>query len=179
MLILITWVSWSGKTTLQNHCLEKGMTTLYNYVTRSPREDSEIDSYIFLTEEQFEFKKANGELAEHVHYDNHYYWMSRRTLTGKDLVNEVKDVVAIVTPDWREQLLELCKTEGIECRTFFLGISETIQEERILKRGGDMELVRRRKSDFDEFFYTEDCLVLDGTENTEVLYTKIMNDEKI
>ena len=39
------------------------------YTTRQPRDDKELDIYVFLTQDQFFIKLANGDFAEFTEYN--------------------------------------------------------------------------------------------------------------
>lgn len=177
MLNLITWRSLTGKTTLQQFAIENWMTTLYNYVTRPPRETRDKDFYVFLTPFQFGFKLWSGEFAEWVEYPENswnHYAMSERCLNGELLKDTKQDVVRIVTPHWREQLINYCTIHWVPHCSFFIDCSDEEIERRAITRGEDKSFLEKRKGDKELFKPTESCKVLNGEKETSLLFKEIL-----
>ena len=114
-LVILTWPSWSGKTTLQQELLNRWWSRPLNFTTRKPRtkerienlsssppwEDflsEELDEYIFLTEWQYMKKLINWDFLEHTNWYGNWYWMSKFLPEW--------DVIAILDPVGRAQVME-------------------------------------------------------------------------
>jgi guanylate kinase len=52
-MLIITGVSASGKTVLQEDMLQRGFNKPINFTTREPRYEDEVDDYVFLDEDRF------------------------------------------------------------------------------------------------------------------------------
>jgi guanylate kinase len=61
-------VSASGKTTLQEELLKRDWNRPYNFTTRKPRSEEELDEYVFITKEQFFEKMEKGDFLENTNY---------------------------------------------------------------------------------------------------------------
>ena len=164
-------MSGSWKTTLQNYMLSKWYVTLYNFVTRQPRNDKELDEYIFLTTKQVREKKARGDFVEEISYQGRFYGMSEYTTEGELLKNSSKDVVAIVTPEWRRQFIDYCVVNDVPFRTIFLDIDQEKQKERLNIRGEK----ENRTNDFQIIKPTMFCEIVNGDLTTEQIYLLITN----
>lgn len=149
-IITITWVSASGKTTLQNDLRDRWWSKPINFTTRPPRttdatrqlksknwkwEDftaEELDEYVFLTKEQFETKLTNWDFLEHTEFKGNYYWVSNS-------FPEDTNIAIVVEPNWREQIRVYAEANNISFTPYFLYLPENIQEERLRERGWNWE----------------------------------------
>lgn len=180
-LVIITWASASGKTTLQNELLNRWWVRPINFTTRDPRtpeaeselnsdnatgEDftaEELDEYIFLTDEQFHLKLKKWDFLEHTNYNWNWYGVSKVLPSGS--------VCIVLDPVWRSQVLEKIARERLdyEVTTVFLDISKELQTERLAKRWDSKEEIAKRLEDFKWFHPTRNCLVLDwGIESSKL-----------
>lgn len=168
-LVIITWVSWSWKTTLQDEMLNRGWKRPINFTTREPRWEHELDEYVFLTEEQFFFKMKEWDFLEHTNYNWTWYWV------GKHLPEW--NVCIVLDPVWRSQVLEKVAREWLkyEVETIYIDISEDIQELRLKNRWDLEDQIERRKSDFKWFAPTSKCKVVDWLIHPSILADNIEN----
>jgi guanylate kinase len=183
-IIILTWVSWSGKTTIQNELLKLGWGRPLNFTTRKPRsvealknldEDwdfthSELSEYIFVDRKTFLNKYWNWDFIEQTNYWGNFYWVSK-------FLPEDKNVVIVLDPVWRNVVLEYFARRGIEIETYYIRISPELQDSRLFERGDDEEEVLKRKIDFKWFFPTNKCKILDWRKSIEELVSEIIKDE--
>ena len=163
-LLLITWVSASGKTTLQEELLKRDWNRPYNFTTRKPRSEEELDEYVFITKEQFFEKMEKGDFLENTNYWWNYYAVSKYLPEG--------NVVIIVDPVWRAQIMEKVARElegEYELFTAYINISVDEQVERLEKRGSVAMEISNRLKDFLWMHPTDNCKQLDGTKSPEDL----------
>lgn len=168
-LVIITWVSASGKTTLQELMLSEWWKRPYNFTTRLPRWDYELDEYIFLSKDKFFYKLEKWDFLENTNYWWNYYGVSSNIPSGR--------VCVILDPVGRSQVLEKAARWLIKHRisTVFIAIDEKTQEKRINKRWDAEEEVAKRSRDFLWFSPTPVCLILDGDKKPDDLLFEIEN----
>lgn len=165
-MITITWPSASGKTSLWEELIKLWWKTLYNYTTRPMRNDSELDSYIFLTDKQYEEKLNRGEFSEHIEYGEYQYAMSSLVPEG--------NVFAIVTPDGREQFFRIWERLWIdELTSFFITIDEELRRSRLIERGDSEQEIERRMNDW--FEPTEECILINWETDSDEL-ARVINE---
>ena len=153
-IVLLTGVSWSGKTTLQEELIHRGWASPQHFTTRKPRGDEELDDYVFLTREQFLTKLGNWDFLEHMEFNWAWYSISK-------FLPKMKNVVIIVDPEGRQQLTKKFKREWVEYKSYYLDIDKQTQTERLAKRGDEEETKKERSNDFDLFFPSPKCKILD------------------
>lgn len=163
-LLLITWVSASWKTTLQEELLRRGWNRPINFTTRQPRSEAELDEYVFLTQEQFFDKLSKWHFLENTNYWGNFYAVSKHLPEG--------NIVIIVDPVWRAQIMEKVARElegEYELFTAYLNISIDEQVERLEKRWTVAMEISNRLKDFIWMHPTDWCKQLDGTKDIEQL----------
>ena len=185
-IILLTWVSASGKTTLQDELLNRGWSRPINYTTRKPRDENalssvdedwdftskELEEYIFISEKNFFKKLRNGDFLESTNYMGEHYWV----IGGGRTKLPEWDVCIILDPVGRSQVLEYFTNlwiEGVE--TYYLEINQEEQLKRLAERGDTEKAILRRKRDFKWFSPTNKCTRLNWTKSTEELVSFIEN----
>lgn len=166
-IVLLTGISWSWKTTLQNYMLENWWSRPINFTTRQPRSDEELDEYVFLTKKQFLTKFWNGDFLESTNYWWNFYWVS------KTLPKQYK-VCIILDPIWRSQVMELFNRQWIKYESYYLEISYEEQVRRLEARWDNEEQIVKRLKDNQWFHPTPFCTVIDWTVPVEDIY-KIIN----
>ncbi len=96
-LYVIVAPSGAGKTSLVRSLLDRhgGLALSVSYTTRAPRE-GEVDGqdYFFISREQFETRRAQGEFIESALVHGNYYgtsgkWISERIADGDDILLEI------------------------------------------------------------------------------------------
>jgi len=185
-IIIITWVSASWKTTLQNELLEKGWVRPLNYTTRKPRDESaltlvdeegdfiseELDEYIFISEKNFFKKLKNWDFLESTNYMGNRYWV----IWGGRIKLPEGDVCIVLDPIWRNQVMEYFTRMWVCFETYYLEITKEIQLERLINRGDTEKQILRRKRDFNWFSPTNKCIRLNWLKSTKELANIIENN---
>lgn len=167
--VIITWPSWSGKTTLLTNLLKKypeKYSKPLQYTTRKPRHDRELDDYVFLTREQFMKKLTNGDFIEYVEYNKELYAIWK--YFNEDITN-----IFIVEPVWREALVKFFKLNKIPFLSFFLEIDEKEMRYRLEERRESVQTIEARVRDLEYFAPSPMCKIIDATEREEVLVNKV------
>lgn len=54
-----------------------GYNSSLNFTTREPRNEKELDDYVFLSKEQFLYKMEKGDFAEYTFYNGNWYGVSK------------------------------------------------------------------------------------------------------
>lgn len=165
-IVILTWVSWSGKTTIQEQMLKNWWVRPINFTTRKPRSDNELDEYVFLKRKQFLTKYANWDFLEQTNYWWNFYGVSK--YLPKD-----KNICIILDPVWRATVEEYFSRAWIEVETYYIRIPKEVQEERLYSRGDSDEEVERRKRDYKWFSPTSRCVILDWRKPIENLVEQI------
>lgn len=167
--VIITWPSWSGKTTLLRNLLVKYPTKYSKppqYTTRKPRNDREYDDYVFLTREQFMKKLTNWDFIEYVEYNKELYAIWK-------YFDESVSNIFIAEPVWREALQKYFKLNKIPYLSFYLEIDEKEMRCRLEERRETVQTIEKRVRDLEYFYPSQNCKVIDATEREEVLVNKI------
>ena len=170
---MITWVSWSGKTTIQEILIKEcGYTKPINFVTREPRNEKELDEYIFVSQDQFLRKVKNWDLAEYICYNWEFYWIT-------NYIDYTKDNIIIVEPVGFAALSKKFRLEGKQFTSIFLDIDEKEQERRLwILRRESVDTIRKRKEDFKYFLPNGYDLVIDWTRPIRDIINIITNQSK-
>ena len=140
--------SASGKSTIERLLEEKGLKRLISFTTRPMRENERTGvDYNYITIQEFENLKSNGQLLECTEYRGWYYGINSSQIDMKD----DRDYLAVIEPHGYRQIKEKLGDKVI-------GIYITIQDkERILRalnreiKPDVDEVVRRFMSDKDLF----------------------------
>lgn len=151
MQLIITWVSWSWKTTIMRNLLRK-YPEIYGkpiqYTTRKPRSDSELDEYIFLTHEQFIKKLTNWDFIEYVEYNWELYAVS--VYFDREKVN-----IFIAEPVGRESLKKYFKLNWVKYVAAYISLDEDEVKKRLEQRGSNVWEIKKRLNDFKYFSSSE------------------------
>jgi len=169
-IVILTGVSGSWKTTLQEELLKTGKWERpLNCTTRESRWDYELDEYLFLTKEQFFFKLEKWDFLEHTNYWWNWYWVCASLRVNTN-------IIIILDPIGREMASEFFIRNGIKFETYFLQINPDEQENRLIKRGDSKVEIVKRRNDFKWFSPTPQCKILSGNNTTECLLRLIDNE---
>jgi len=158
MIVIVTAPSWAGKTTVVSYILWEEWTKWskpINFTTRDIRGDEELDDYVFLTKEQFETKKENGDFAETNYYEGNYYWVSR-------FFERDKNYIAIMENKGRKELEEWLIYHWYEYKKIFILVSREEVEGRMRKRWSSEEAIASRMKTFDQFTPDEGSIIING-----------------
>jgi len=171
-LVLITWVSWSWKSSLQQELLNRGFVKPANFSTRQARSDEELDDYIFVNKDIFMTKLKNWDFLESTNYWWNFYWIPN-ILAENFVIGD--DICIVVDPVGREQILEKISRlwVNINVMLVYLEINKLVQQTRLWKRGDSKEEMEKRAKDFDWFFPTPSSIILDWTKPIEELATQV------
>ena len=181
-LVIITGVSWSWKTTLQNELINRGWVRPINFTTRSPRNEKtkeelrqnkadwesdekiggvaftsdELDEYVFLTKKQFLKKLANGDFMESTNWYGNFYWVSK-------YLPKNEKVCVILDPVGRQQVMAKAAMDWWRIISFYIYIDEDEQYRRLSEeRRSSIEDINERLKDNLHFFPTPNCILLNG-----------------
>ncbi len=134
-IFIISWPSWSGKTTIwkelkknENLKLSKIITT----TTRKIRKDEiNWDCYYFISKTKFKNKIIKNEFIEYAEVYNNYYWSTLKELNR--IINLWKNPIYIVDIQWVANLQKKLKNK-YNIITFFIYVSINKIKERLLIR---------------------------------------------
>lgn len=158
-LYLLTGDSGSWKTFLWKYLKEKNIEECLSFTTREIREDDELDNYIFLTEDQWNFKNNYWDFLEINNYKWNFYSLSKYIPEW--------DCFAIVDPNGRKQILEENRVKSHNIKTIFIKTDRKILMSRLLKRDGNLARLD------DKFTPTHNCLKVNWKDPVEANYKKI------
>lgn len=165
-IIILTWVSGSGKTTIQEELLKLWWNRPINCTTRQPRGDYELDEYLFLDKDQYFAKLRNGDFLEHTNYGGNRYAVCNSLPDG--------NVAIILDPVGRAMAMSYFSRKWIPYETYYLEISKEEQKRRLKERGDTADAIKEREKDFNWFHPTSNCFILSGNKQTELL-VKLIN----
>ena len=155
MILLITWVSTSWKTTLKEELVSRGWKSAINFTTREPRSDKEKDDYVFISKELFKNKADSWHFLE----QTETYWTNYAVSKYLPEWN----VVIVVDPVGREQIMEKLSREWVAFATVYLDITRAEQAKRLEVRWASINDINSREKDFQWFSETRFCIKIDGT----------------
>lgn len=155
-LVIITGVSCSGKTTLQNELLKWEWKKPYNFTTRKPRTDNtyetdedwdyisnELNEYTFITKEAFNEKRDRWEFLETSDYGWNNYGVSK--------ILPEWNICVILDPIGKTQVLaKWARWElwDIDVECFFIECSKEEQLARLTKRWDSPAEIEKRQKDY-------------------------------
>ena len=177
-IVILTWVSWSWKTSVQEELLKRWWVRPINFSTRRARSsnpykvDNEWDysseelwEYVFLNRTTFAKKLINWDFIESTQYWWNLYWVSKHSF----LEHSNNNLVVILDPVWRAQVMEVLTRLWIEYETYYFNINEETQVNRFRNRWDSSEEISKRKKDFNWFHPTNKCKVLNWNLSIETL----------
>lgn len=162
-IVIITWVSGSGKTTLQEELKKQGWFKPINFSTRKPRNDLELDDYVFITKEQFIKKLINWDFLEFTTYWNNFYWIANLP------ENLDKNYAIILDPIWRAQIMKKFAELWIKYHMIYLDISKETLKERLINRWDCINEIEKRVIDLEWFHPTSKSIIIDWTTSTKTI----------
>lgn len=167
--IILTWISWSGKTTLMKWLLAKypnDFAKPIQYTTRKPRYENELDDYVFLTTPTFTRKLVNWDFIEYTEYNKELYSIWK-------YFDATKSNIFIAEPVWREALQRHFKLNNIPFKTFYLKIPKEEMVRRLEGRRSSIMTIGERLEDLKYFYPLPHDNILDGTEKEENLVNEV------
>lgn len=158
-MIILTGRSASGKTTIARELIERyGFKKFVTHTTRPPRV-GEVNhkDYHFVSKEEFEKKKENGDFIETMEYNDNYYGSAKADIgSDKVLIVDVKGAN------------HFSKHVSDDSVFFFITCSDSILEKRMIERGDSKEnIAKRLKSDkmlFDKTLMNRIDYIIDTSE---------------
>ena len=182
-LVIITGVSCSWKTTLQEEMIGRWWKRPINFTTRKPRSEwtledvdknfdlssTESEEYVFLKQSTFFEKLKNGDFLETTNYWWNWYWVSKFLPEGRTCV--------VLDPVGKAQVLQKIATEQLDIQvdTFFMETSRELQNERMKKRGDSEEEREKRKLDFNWMWVSHNDMIIDWAWSPKLLADIIEN----
>lgn len=171
-IITITGVSGSWKTSLQEELIKRGWWTPLNFTTRPPRDDQELDYYVFIDRLQYDLKVTMWDFMEHMVYNGNGYGISK-------YYDKAKDLVLVLTPVGREIIKEYFSWLWIPVETYFVDLPMNIQRERLEKRGDKEKDIIKRAKDYTYFCPSLQCTRLDWELSSKELANFICKTWKV
>lgn len=136
VLLILLGKSASGKTTLATKLCEKcGLSQINSYTTRPPRVKNE-QGHIFVSEQDYEEMKQNGDVAIETQIAGYHYWPTVQQLYDNDIF--VCDYIGL------KKLREL-GLPNLRLVTVLINVPDDVREHRALeyrKDGKDKFRVR-------------------------------------
>lgn len=128
MIICIMGKSGSGKSTIINKLSYNNMNIIKSYSTRKPRNAEDLETHIFVTEDDFDNTDKNEIMAIYESPNNYKSWVTKE-LFDKNKIN-LYAIDPIAFSDFFEKYKEMDKIYGI-----YFDLDETEREKRLKKRG--------------------------------------------
>lgn len=166
-VVILTWISWSWKSSLQKELIDRGWKTPINYTTRKSRNDNEEDEYVFLSVDNFFIKLRNWDFLENTKSYDTYYAISKIFPEG--------DIVLVLDPAGREQVVKELVNSNYKVETYFLKINPILQKHRLTKRWDKIEDIEKRLSDNIYYTPSTQCVILEWKLDTTDLADIIEN----
>lgn len=172
-MVIITGPSASWKTTVQNLMIDSGKWKKpINFTTREPRNDLELDEYIFLSRNNFLTKLGKWDFLESTGWYWDFYGISRILPEG--------DVCIVLDPIGRAQMkakVAMWELDDFIVKFVYLDISKDVQNKRLRKRGDNKVQIKKRNRDFDWFAPTPACTIINcNDQSPDEILTKITNE---
>ena len=145
--LILTWVSWSWKTTVMRGLLN-AYPLLYSrpiqYTTRQPRNENEKDEYVFLTTPQFTRKLVNWDFIEYIEYNKELYAIWK-------YFDTTKTNIFIAEPVGRAALKKFFNLNDIPFVSVYINVDEEEITRRLESRGSPVHEIDLRLRDFKYF----------------------------
>ena len=144
MLIVISGVSGVGKNTIIQKLLDKysNMHFFKSATTRAPRPGETI--YDFMTQEEFDIKKDNGDFFEVE--NSHGYWYATQFCELNKIINNPQNIyIKDIEVHGAAKLREYFKDKG-EMYSIFIDAPDDVIRERLAGRGEPEDRIKVRLS---------------------------------
>lgn len=199
-LVIVTWISGSWKSTLQENVMrEYGYTRPINFTTRKPRSKDAIEELrenkIWwhrdeVNETEYEqpcWDFSSEELGEYIFLSQKQYF---KKLANWDFLEHTnyngnwygvsshlpdENMCIVLDPVWLEQVKEKMTRLYPEVKLvcIYLEINEEVQRERLEKRWDDEEKIKERMKDNKWFSPSKKSVVLDWTKSEIALLEEV------
>lgn len=155
--IILTWVSWSWKTSILEELIKNPIFGKpIQYTTRKSRWEHELDSYVFLTKNQFHTKLENGDFIEFTEYNWELYAIGR-------YFNPNTSNIFIVEPVGRAAIKKYFKLNWIPFKSYYLETNKQVVQERMENRWDTVQTIEKRLEDFKYFSSDVGDKILDAS----------------
>lgn len=154
--LILVGPSASGKSSIQRWLLENaGFVKPVNFTTREPRNDSELDEYVFLDVDQFVKKLRRGHFIEHTVYNKNFYGITK-------FLDLDKHNCIVADPIGLAQLQKHFRLENVPFATGYVEVSPEVQDKRLQERRLNWHEVKARKDDLKWFPFATYSFTVDG-----------------
>lgn len=136
------------------------------YTTRKPRNDRELDDYVFLTKEQFLRKLTNWDFIEFTEYNKELYAIGK-------YFDDTKANIFIVEPVWREAIKKYFKLNNIPYVSYYISIPKSEMLYRLWERRMSVNDTNSRLQDLKYFAPSDGDIQLDWTDREELLVKEV------
>lgn len=137
VLLCVMGRTASGKDTLVNKLCERtGLKQLISYTTRE-RRVNEGDTHIFVTEEDYNQAKSNGQIAAFTKIGRYKYWCTIEQLYSVDCY--------VIDYDGLQHLRAL-NLPNLRLVTVFINVPDDIREDRALNKRKDDRIKFRERN---------------------------------
>lgn len=176
-VIILTGVSWSWKSSYVNRLKEEfNIKQPIQFTTRQPRNDRELDEYVFLDKPTFHKKLENWDFAEYVMYNGEWYAVSAH-------FDRLVNTIVIVEPVGAASLKKFLSLNSIPHISIYLEITPETMEYRLwMLRRENVKTIEARKKDFLYFSPEGYKYVVDSNGSFEEVYlhlTRILQSNGI
>lgn len=184
-ILLLVGKTCSGKTTIEQELIKKGMKSVVSYTTR-PKREGEIEgiNYHYISEKEFLEKELEGFFAETTSYNvaSHETWYY-----GSAMEDLTDNKVMIINPEGLREIKEMTTINPI---AFYIMANDKTILERLIERGDNLKETKRRikadKNDFEnidnyvDFSFRNDLGLKPEAIAEMILYTyrKVRGEEK-
>lgn len=143
-MVILIGPSGCGKTTIERKLEEKGLFRIISYTTRKKRA-GEVNgvTYHYISKEKFERLDKEGFFLEKTFYNENYYGAAK-----EDFKENAVGVFEV-------EGLEMIKDKDIEFTSFYINVPRHKREDRMKKRGDNLDDVKKRLKSDDEIFKVE------------------------
>lgn len=148
-LYCIIGPSGVGKTTLMDGLRTYGFTEALSHTTRKCRGGDDVNSYHFITREEFDRMVENGELVEHAEYNGNMYGISFASLDAGDFM--------LIELSGLKALKELYDHRPI--KVIALTAHDFVVACRVLERDGNTDRVVHDQKAFKNYTQLADVII--------------------
>ena len=132
-VITLTGPTCAGKSTVEAQLQKLGFGRAISHTTRAPRAlETNGVAYHFVTDEEYDRLKADGEFIETIEFGKFKYAMSVTALRAAQAVS--KHVAIVVDPEGAWQIYDFCKDNGMPVECVWIDCDAKDQARRWLDR---------------------------------------------
>lgn len=142
MKLILVGKAAAGKDFLKNRLTQKGFKSGVSCTTRPPRHN-EVDGvdYHFMSEDDFKSALDNGEMLEHMIFNDWYYGLTIDEFEKADVMIMSKDGLDVLPKEYREK-----------CMVIYLAPPRLTRVQRLTHRNDPNDSIVRRMDTDDEQF---------------------------